>query len=161
MFCIAIRKARIYSDFIYQSFQFPWTFTQYILLIRSYQTFRRGGGSLARKGKKEKKKRNTSKDCFPDVTWAALKESNFGMSLICRDRKADRGTASHSLDVSRCTPFPCPAIPLHCPPLTHFIPFNNNQVVFLSNFAKDILKKAKPSLTPCVIFSSYPARTIR
>ena len=26
-------------------------------LIRSYQTFRRGGGSLARKGKKEKKKR--------------------------------------------------------------------------------------------------------
>ena len=119
------------------------------------------GEDLLPEKERKKKKRNASKDCFPDVTWAALKDSNFGVSLICRDGKVDRGTASHSLDVRRCTPFPCPAIPLHCPLLTRFTPFNNNQVIFLTNFAKDILKKAKPSLTPCVIFSSYPTRTIR
>lgn len=75
--------------------------------------------------------RNAYKECRLAVTQAALKDANFRVSLIfnnfCRDEKGDRETVFHS--------HPAPLSCTH-----HLMPFNKNQVIFLTSF-EDVLEK--------------------
>lgn len=75
--------------------------------------------------------RNAYMECRLDVTWAALKDANFRVSLIysnfCRDEKGDRKTVFH-------------AHPALLSRTHQLMPFTKNQVIFLTSF-EDVLER--------------------
>lgn len=135
------------------------TFTQYILLIRSYQTlWGRGRISCQKRKEKKREREKCEQGLLSRCHMGCTQGFQLWGALICRDGEGRQGTASHSLDIRRCTPSPAlssHSTALHLIILYHLIRI----VIFLTNFAKDILKKQNRLSLSVFFFSSYPTRT--
>lgn len=99
--------------------------------------------------------------CSLDVTWAALKASNFWGSLIynkvCRNGKADRETVSHSMNARRSASIPTL---LHGPALTILCHLTRSKLLFWSFFKMSSKIKAasnSPCCFPCLSNKKHQA----